>query len=399
MKTNYKIIFPLMVILFAFSHCTREDKNDPCILTAKIRVKQTNTVLVEITNGVPPYSYSWSTSETTAEITGNPLPNVYSVTIIDALACTATDKVDSCKNFSVQLEVDDEFPDLSEEIKATASGGLPPYTYKWTFGTVIISDNYTSRYAGAGETVLVEVTDSRGCDTIAAYTNPCPCQHGGTCVDGICDCPLDYTGDSCQFACRGCTFCGADTIVTDAEGNVYATVSIGNQCWMAENLRVSAGIPEETDGTQWANLTTPAWCYHGNNSSNGVLYGKLYNWYAVNTGSLCPGGWHIPTDAEWQNLVDYLGGNAVAGGAMKDTTGWDAPNTGATNSSGFTALPGGGRSFSGNFYGIGNAAEFWTSTELNTDHGWGRELSYNNSDVYLSNLYKVYGESCRCVKD
>jgi len=168
---------------------------------------------------------------------------------------------------------------------------------------------------------------------------------------------------------------------------------------MQENLRVSAGIPNVIDSSQWANLTTAAWCYYQNNPANGATYGKLYNWYAVNTGSLCPSGWHIPTDAEWQTLVDALGGDAVAGGAMKATTLWSSPNTGATNSSGFTALPGGYRLYSGGFGSVGDYGDFWSSTENSTDNAWGRYLNYYGSDVYRNYGNKGNGFSCRCLRD
>jgi len=168
---------------------------------------------------------------------------------------------------------------------------------------------------------------------------------------------------------------------------------------MQENLRVSAGIPNVIDSSQWANLTTAAWCYYQNNPANGATYGKLYNWYAVNTGSLCPSGWHIPTDAEWQTLVDALGGDAVAGGAMKATTLWSSPNTGATNSSGFTALPGGYRLNDGSFYTVGGLGSFWSSTEYSSFNAWYRSLYYNYSDVSRTNHYKDYGFSCRCLRD
>lgn len=138
--------------------------------------------------------------------------------------------------------------------------------------------------------------------------------------------------------------------VTDYDGNVYQTVLIGDQCWMMENLKVTHyrngdPIPHVTDGVTWGNLTSGAYCNYNNDEGNVATYGRLYNWYAVDDSrNIAPAGWHVPSDAEWQTLVDYLGGDAVAGGKMKEagTTHWASPNTGATNESGFTALPGGG---------------------------------------------------------
>jgi uncharacterized protein (TIGR02145 family) len=158
--------------------------------------------------------------------------------------------------------------------------------------------------------------------------------------------------------------------VTDYDGNVYKTVKIGTQEWTAENLNVEHyrngdPIPQVQDKDEWAKLTTGAWCYYANTSENGKIYGKLYNWYAINDSrGLAPAGWHIPSDAEWTTLTDYLGGTTkekneggikywiieVVGGKLKATTLWDSPNTGATNSSGLTAFPGGFRDYNGSYY-------------------------------------------------
>lgn len=146
------------------------------------------------------------------------------------------------------------------------------------------------------------------------------------------------------------------TGVVDAGGNVYTTVIIGNQEWFTENLRTTkynngTPIPNITSNSEWGNLTTGAYAWYDNDEATyKYAQGALYNWYAVETGNLCAAGWHVPTDAEWTTLTDYLGGASVAGGKLKATgtieaeTGlWHDPNTGATNETGFTALPGGGR--------------------------------------------------------
>ena len=203
--------------------------------------------------------------------------------------------------------------------------------------------------------------------------------------------------------------------ITDSDGNSYKTVTIGTQQWMAENLKVSkysdgTTIPNITDDTQWSNLTTGAWSYYNNDVTNNAKYGKLYNWYAVSKTSngnknVCPTGWHVPTDAEWTVLTDYLGGETVAGGKMKEvgTTSWNSPNspnTDATNTSLFTGLPGGYRNVNGNFnYSIGFFGSWWSSTEDNTDNASNRYLSYANGIAYsLSNLKKD-GLSVRCLRD
>lgn len=152
-----------------------------------------------------------------------------------------------------------------------------------------------------------------------------------------------------------------DGTIRDIDGNTYKTVKIGIQLWMKENLNVSHyrngdPIPEVKNPTEWINLTTGAWCYYINDSAMGPRYGKLYNWYAVNDPrGLAPTDWHVPSHAEWISLTTYLGGEDVAGGKMKEagTSHWQSPNAGATNSSGFTALPGGYRLSNGAYNGIG----------------------------------------------
>jgi uncharacterized protein (TIGR02145 family) len=201
--------------------------------------------------------------------------------------------------------------------------------------------------------------------------------------------------------------CGTTT-VTDVDGNSYATVQIGTQCWTQSNLTVSkyrdgSSIPNITDNTQWSQTNTSstgAWCNYNNNASNGTTYGKMYNWYAVNDSrGLCPTGWHVPTDAEWTTLTTHLGGTLVAVGAMKSTTGWNSPNTGATNLSGFTGLPGGYRSNIGGFYNVGNYGYWWSSSGAGSGHAWYRDLYYNDASVYRGNGDRRGGFSVRCVRD
>lgn len=149
--------------------------------------------------------------------------------------------------------------------------------------------------------------------------------------------------------------------VTDIDGNIYQTIKIGTQWWMAENLKVTHyrngdSIPNVTDETAWSNLTTGAYGNYNNDDDISNTYANLYNWYAVNDSrNIAPIGWHIPTDAEWQTLVDYLGGESVAGSKMKETgtEHWRSPNVGTTNESGFSALPGDYRGISGKYYSVG----------------------------------------------
>ena len=195
--------------------------------------------------------------------------------------------------------------------------------------------------------------------------------------------------------------------VTDYDGNVYKTVKIGDQWWMAENLKVThyrkgEVIPNVTDNTAWSNLTTGAYCEYDNNSENVETYGRLYNWYAVSDSrNIAPEGWHVPTDAEWSTLVTYLGGASVAGGKLKETgtTHWNSPNVGATNESGFAALPGGSRSNNGYFNLLGYYAYFWSSTESGSNCAWSRTLYYVIASVYRYDDGKQYGFSVRLVRD
>jgi uncharacterized protein (TIGR02145 family) len=191
--------------------------------------------------------------------------------------------------------------------------------------------------------------------------------------------------------------------VTDIEGNVYQTIVIGTQTWMAENLKTSKyndgiSIPTGLSDGQWQSTTSGAYTFYDNNAANNTTYGKLYNWYAVNTGKLCPEGWHIPSDSEWTVLVDFLGGEEVAGGKMKTTTGWEAPNTGATNSSGFTGLPGGVRYYNDGYYGIGFGSGYWSSTEGGGGNVWTRDLYHDLSYAFRNNYNKRDGLPCRCLR-
>ena len=203
-----------------------------------------------------------------------------------------------------------------------------------------------------------------------------------------------------------------DLTVTDIDGNVYQTIIIGEQEWMMENLKVThyrdgTAIPTGHSNSDWSNLSTGAYAVYNDDESNADTYGYLYNWYAVDDSrNIAPEGWHVPTDDEWQILVDYLGGSSVAGGKMKETgtEHWNSPNTGATNESGFTALPGGYRG-SGYYGGMGNyGGYFWSSTGYDSGYAWYRELSYDSSEVGRSYYYYYYGSkrdgfSVRCVRD
>ena len=200
-------------------------------------------------------------------------------------------------------------------------------------------------------------------------------------------------------------------LVKDIDGNSYQTIMIGAQVWMVENLKVTRyrngdPIPHVTDNNQWSNRASGAYCNYNNNASNAATYGRLYNWYAVNDArGLAPAGWRVPTDTDWQKLIDYLGGSSVAGGKLKETgtAHWNSPNTGATNKSGFKALPGGMRyGYAGNFFSIGGEGLWWSAREGSSSHAWSRRLSYDNSGISRYDGYfgsKQNAFSVRCIRD
>jgi uncharacterized protein (TIGR02145 family) len=195
--------------------------------------------------------------------------------------------------------------------------------------------------------------------------------------------------------------------VADIDSNLYNAVIIGTQTWLGENLKTTRynngeSIPNITDQTEWYNQLAGAYSNYDNNPSNGDIYGRLYNFYAISDPrGVCPSGWHIPSDAEWTTLVDNLGGMSIAGGKIKEmgTTHWTSANPDETNDFGFTALPGGFRYFTGTFNAIGDFAYWWSSTEYSSDYHW---ISYISqySGYLLKNYYlKNYGLTVRCAKD
>lgn len=211
--------------------------------------------------------------------------------------------------------------------------------------------------------------------------------------------------------------------LTDIDGNVYVTVTLGTQTWMAENLKVSKYndntiIPKVTDNTAWGNLTTGAWCNYNNLTVNDTTYGKLYNWYAVNSGKLAPSGWHIPTDDEWTILENFLianggnydgtaTGNKIAKSLAAKTT-WTIDITAGTigtdlslnNSSAFNALPGGYRNLDGLFHSINNETYWWSYTQGdNPIYAWSRILKYYIRYLHKNIEYKETGMYVRCVQN
>jgi uncharacterized protein (TIGR02145 family) len=199
--------------------------------------------------------------------------------------------------------------------------------------------------------------------------------------------------------------------VTDIDGNVYKTITIGTQTWMAENLKVTRyrngdTIPKVTNNTSWSNLTIGAYCDYYNTPSNNTTYGELYNWFAlVDPRNICPAGWHVPNEAEWETLGVYLGGYQIIGGKMKETgiTHWVISNDGATNESGFTTLPGGMRYFDGPFIDIHLTGYWWSSSKANDYYDLEAHyyfLSGDGDNNFLDGYgTKTNGMSVRCLKN
>jgi uncharacterized protein (TIGR02145 family) len=195
--------------------------------------------------------------------------------------------------------------------------------------------------------------------------------------------------------------------VYDANDNVYHVVRIGTQLWMKENLKAtltmdgSGPVPLITDGTEWSNLTSSGYCWYNNDERYKDIYGALYNWYAVNNEELCPIDMHIATEGDWRILTNYLGGEIVAGGKMKETgfDHWQDPNTDATNISGFTALPGGHRTNFGIYSEIKLGGYWWTSSPDSDADAWMRAVTYDGSGLLRFYNSKNYGYSVRCIRD
>jgi uncharacterized protein (TIGR02145 family) len=247
---------------------------------------------------------------------------------------------------------------------------------------------------------------------------PDPIQAGDANCDGVTDVGDAVFLISYIFKGGAAPCCpSAPGTVTDFDGNVYQTVTIGTQVWMAENLKVTHyrngdAIPNVTDGTTWQGLTTGAYCEYSNDVNSVATYGRLYNWHAVaDIRNIAPPGWHVASDAEWKQLEMYLGMNQTEadqtgwrgtdeGGKLKEngTVHWTSPNTGATNESGFAGLPGGYRHL-GDYYDLCVHANFWSSTENGGGFAWCRNLGNAYSGVHRFDGSKEDGFSVRCVKD
>lgn len=193
--------------------------------------------------------------------------------------------------------------------------------------------------------------------------------------------------------------------VMDIDGNVYTIVSINGRDWIQENLRVTRyrngdKIPTCISNIDWSNTTNGALGFYDNDSKNILIYGNLYNWFAVNDKrGLCPLGWHVPTDKEWTLLENYLGGSEIAGGKMKSIDFWNLPNAGATEHEKFKGVASGCRLYNGKYCNVGSSCYWWSSTESVDQSAWYRKLSFDDSNIVRTSFDKESGFSVRCISD
>jgi uncharacterized protein (TIGR02145 family) len=301
-----------------------------------------------------------------------------------------------------------------------ASGVSAILTYTGGNAKTYLAKSYTSTGVTGLTASLLAGTLANGDGTLQFLISGTPTTVGSASFS------IDFGGKTCAISLKvedktqssGINFTSTGTPVgsfqnniADVDGNSYKTVKIGDQVWMAENLKVSkfsdgTDIPNVSDGTQWSNLTTSAWAYCNNDAVNNAKYGKLYNWYTLSptmngNKNVCPSGWHVPTDAEWTVLTEYLGGEIIAGGKMKEVgiTSWNSPNTYATNISFFTGIPAGERYFGGGYGDIGRFGYWWSSTEDGEGGVWNRKLYLNNGYIGSNHGSKGDGFSVRCLKD
>jgi uncharacterized protein (TIGR02145 family) len=200
--------------------------------------------------------------------------------------------------------------------------------------------------------------------------------------------------------------------VSDADGNWYNSNRIGTQTWMTENLRTTkyadgSSIPYITDNSSWSTLSSPAYCWYSNDeASYKIKYGALYNFYAVDAASnggrnICPDGWHVPTNDDWNRLITFLDGVDVGGSYLKEagTANWQDPNSGANNATGFTALPGGLRGVYGPYFYIGTSGSWWSSTPYDSSSSWFCDLYYQGTAIGHTWTHSTYGFSVRCIQN
>lgn len=289
---------------------------------------------------------------------------IFSNILLIFLSCRVPSE-DECRDRSFQVTIVQEGSDI---LKAEVHSGIGPYEYEWSNGL----SNFSQISVSQSGYYSVTVTDfSSRCKASAGY----------------------------QFTASQSGDCGTFTSVSDVDQNLYDIVTIGTQCWMKSNVNIETGISKITDKNEWVNSKTAAWCYYDNDINNGPKYQKLYNWYAVKSGKLCPQGWHVPTMAEWEKLITYLKNDSLAIISMiKQDPLWKVANS-SSNESQFSALPGGRRQTDGSFVFEGTEADFWASDESQSGYTQAITLRANATHINRIGWSRNNGFSCRCVKN
>lgn len=332
----------------------------------------------------PPYVFEWNTSKVSMNVhkikassfddSGLSTPVEVYVNVIHSGAPRAPEAIFDNDIINGIMPLTVQFNDQSK---------YRPTSWKWDFGDMGTStlQNPSHTYEESGTyTVKLIVSNELGSDVLTKTDSIYVATGGG--------------GESCT----------GNPTVTDIDGNIYKTVQIGEQCWMKENLKVGTQIRSKYDMLN--NGVIEKYCYN-NDSVNCMVYGGLYQWdeimqYLTVPGiqGICPEEWHIPTDADWTKLVSFLNGSDTAGGQMKEEGAlhWKNPNTDASNSCGFTALPAGYRLLYGTTTDLFENTLFWSSSTNGSDV-WYRGLYYSKADVYKYTVKKDYGFSVRCIMD
>ena len=357
-------------------------------------------------------SYGQTATATPAQVTGNTVTNVNATISGLTPGITYHFRIKALNSLGTVY---------SSDLTFTTSGSYPQYQLRQQLmclqveprlNGIVNANNLTTTVTfeyglttGYGQTASGIPGQITGNSNLAVYATLTGLTQGTTYhfrIKAVSSAGTSYGGDL--------TFTTTNTSqVTDIDGNVYNTITIGTQVWLKENLKTTkyndgTAIPNVTDNTAWSTTTSGAYSDYSNTPSNSTTYGRLYNFYVVastNTKNVCPTGWHVPTDAEWTTLMDFLGGEGVAGGKLKETgtSHWLTPNTGATNETGFTALPGGYRGQSGSFGLIGNTGFWWSSTEGGTTFAYYRYMYYGTGNLNSGDNDKHGGFSVRCMKN
>lgn len=354
-------------------------------------------------------TYSWTNTESSIGLPSNGFGNIAPFIAFNPGSSPVTATITVTPHFENNIIVCDGLPrtftiTVNPSALPTLTG--PASVAQNSIGNIYTTEPGMSNYTwniSSGGNITAGGGPANNSVTVT-WNNPGP-QTASVNYSNVSGCPAISPAVFNVTVSAGFPNCGT---VTDIDGNVYNTVTIGTQCWMQENLKTTrfrdgSSIPLVTDNAAWSNLTTPGHCWNNNDEATFKNpYGAFYNWYTVSSGNLCPSGWHVPTFEEWMILSDYLGGDLVSGGKLKETgtIHWNSPNTGATNETNFSALPAGGRNFSGPFLAVGEYAHWWCSPPAGYfKYTENRNIYYAFESLGSMNGYdKRIGMSVRCLQ-